>query len=79
MGAHLASDTAKKDVVLIRIYGEGSDLIIDRNLEMQNMIILNVAGCAKQLYGKFNNGILYGYVPGKCLNAETVRDPKITK
>ena len=79
MGAHLASDGEKKDVVLVRIYGEGSDLMIDRDLEMLNMMILHAAGCAKQLYGKFNNGILYGYVPGKCVDAETVRDPIITK
>ena len=79
IGAHLDEDVDKKDVVLVRIYGADTDLIIDRQLEMQNMIILHAAGCAKQLYGKFENGIIYGFVPGECLDEESVRDSKVAR
>ena len=44
---------------------------------MQNMVVLNAAGCAKPLYAKFKNGIAYGFIPGKCLTVESVRDQAI--
>lgn len=63
--------------VLVRIYGNKSELMIDRAAEKRNMAMLFKAGLAPELYATFNNGLVYEYVPGVTLNSTTVHDPKI--
>ena len=38
------------DMILIRVYGQNSDLMIDRQKEIRNMKILHRNGCGAQLY-----------------------------
>lgn len=68
-----------EDVVLLRIYGIGTELMIDRDIEQTNIQILNEAGRCPPLYATFNNGILYGFVNGVTLDETTVRDKTIGK
>ncbi len=79
VGCRLKSDESYADSVLMRIYGAKTDLIIDREREMLAMYVLNKANCAKPLLAKFQNGICYGFMPGSCLDADTVRDETIGK
>uniref|UniRef100_A0A336MXR1 ethanolamine kinase n=1 Tax=Culicoides sonorensis TaxID=179676 RepID=A0A336MXR1_CULSO len=65
------------DVVLIRIYGNKTDLLIDRKAETRNIKLLHRYGYAPKLYATFCNGLAYEYVPGNTLNVETVKDPKV--
>jgi len=62
------------DRILLRIYGEKTELLIDRQAERQNMILLNRHGCAAQLYATFENGIVCGYVPGRILHREDISE-----
>lgn len=55
------------DVVLIRIYGNKTDLLIDRKAETKNICMLHRYGFAPQLYATFVNGLAYEYVPGVTL------------
>ncbi|KAL0125429.1 hypothetical protein PUN28_004508 [Cardiocondyla obscurior] len=64
-------------MVLIRIYGNNSDLLIDRKSEINNIRILNKAGYTHCIYATFNNGFAYEFLEGETLTTETVRDPKI--
>ncbi|XP_061166871.1 ethanolamine kinase 1-like [Saccostrea echinata] len=68
-----------KDIVLIRVYGEKTDLIIDRNAEKKNMAELYEAGLCPPLYATFENGLAYGFAPGVTLDEKTVRDETIRK
>ncbi|KAJ3058258.1 hypothetical protein HDU98_005650, partial [Podochytrium sp. JEL0797] len=52
----------KSETVLIRTYGKGTDAIIDRNQEMINMLVLSRDGLCPPVYGRFNNGLIYGYI-----------------
>ncbi|XP_071120428.1 ethanolamine kinase 1-like [Mytilus galloprovincialis] len=61
------------DVVLIRIYGANTDLIIDRDTEKNNIIFLSEHGLCPPLYAEFNNGVAYGFSPGQTLDPESVR------
>lgn len=61
------------DIVLIRIYGKNTDLLIDRHAELAAMKRLAAIGCAAPLYASFRNGICYGFVPGVTLDEQTVR------
>uniref|UniRef100_A0A1I8FK73 ethanolamine kinase n=1 Tax=Macrostomum lignano TaxID=282301 RepID=A0A1I8FK73_9PLAT len=49
---------------LIRIYGEKTELIIDRQAEVRNMRLLHLHGFCKPVYATFANGLCYGYVHG---------------
>ncbi|XP_053383984.1 ethanolamine kinase 1-like [Mercenaria mercenaria] len=69
----------KDDVVLMRIYGSGTELMIDRDLEKQNIQILSAAGKSQPLYAAFDNGLVYGFAQGVTLDENTVRDERIRK
>lgn len=72
-------DAEDEETVLVRIYGRKTDLIIDRKAEKRNMILLNKAGIAPNLYASFTNGLSYRFLPGRTLNSELVRDPVVSK
>ena len=70
-------DGRKDEMVLIRIYGQNSDLMIDREKEIRNMKILHENGCGAELYAIFQNGIAYQYLSGSILSVESVREPNV--
>ncbi|GBM90567.1 Ethanolamine kinase 1 [Araneus ventricosus] len=65
--------------LLIRVYGEKTELFIDRDLEVRNMQMMCEAGLCAPLYCAFNNGLCYGFSPGEVLDTKMVRDPDISK
>ncbi|XP_026765148.1 ethanolamine kinase [Galleria mellonella] len=67
----------ENEIILVRIYGNKTDLLIDRNAEIRNIKTLNVLGLAPKVYGIFENGLAYQYYPGVTLNIDTVLDVKI--
>ncbi|XP_017787130.1 PREDICTED: ethanolamine kinase [Nicrophorus vespilloides] len=69
------SDTS--DAVLVRVYGNKTDLLIDRTAETRNIVMLNKVGLAPNLYATFNNGLAYEFVPGCTLCDESVIKPEI--
>lgn len=50
--------------VIVKIYGKNSDLIVDRQMEIQFMIYLAQFHLAPPIILTFNNGFIYRYVPG---------------
>ncbi|XP_046573785.1 ethanolamine kinase 1-like [Haliotis rubra] len=67
----------KDDMVLVRIYGEKTELIIDRQAEKDTFILLSGAGCSPPLYCTFTNGMAYGFVKGVPLDEKMVKDANI--
>ncbi|XP_034933617.1 ethanolamine kinase 1 [Chelonus insularis] len=65
------------EMVLVRIYGNKTDLLIDRKDEIRNIKIMNKAGYTHSLYATFNNGLAYEFLPGEILTPETVKKPEI--
>ena len=70
VGAWAGADNT--DTVLIRVYGCGTEKIIDRNMEMENMVKYRKLGSGGQLYATFNNGICYEFLHGDLLSQDTV-------
>ncbi|KAJ8958312.1 hypothetical protein NQ318_017458 [Aromia moschata] len=70
-------EAEESETVLVRIYGNKTDLLIDRKAEIRNIILLNNAGLAPNLYATFENGLAYRFIPGCTLDEKTVRDPNI--
>ncbi|KAJ2386209.1 hypothetical protein GGI23_006543, partial [Coemansia sp. RSA 2559] len=56
--------------VLIRAYGKNTDFIIDRNSELVNMIGLARLGMCPPVYARFDNGLMYGFIPGTVAKPE---------
>ncbi|CAG0900583.1 unnamed protein product [Darwinula stevensoni] len=67
----------KDDMVLLRIYGKGTESFIDRDAEKDNITLLHEAGCAPSYYASFKNGLAYAYVPGLTTDVHTVRSPEV--
>lgn len=70
------SDT---DKLIFRVFGKNTEKVIDRPHELQSWALLASRGLAAELYGKFKNGLLCGYLPGKSLSSAEVRDEYIKK
>ncbi|KFO24376.1 Ethanolamine kinase 2 [Fukomys damarensis] len=64
-----------KDCVLVRVYGERTELLVDRENEVRNFQLLRAHGCAPKLYCTFQNGLCYEYVQGVALEPEHIREP----
>jgi ethanolamine kinase len=70
-------DNNTADVILVRIYGNKTDLLIDRDAEKRNITVLHKHGLAPELFATFTNGLCYEYVPGYTLNPNNICEPKI--
>lgn len=70
-------DKNPDDVILVRVYGHKTDMLIDRLAETRNIQLLHAAGYAPRIYATFQNGLAYEYVPGVILTVETCRSPEI--
>jgi ethanolamine kinase len=64
--------------VLLRAYGAGTDIIIDREREIANHELLMRHGLAPPLIAKFENGIIYRFVPGIVAQPENIRTKRIS-
>ncbi|KAJ3329126.1 hypothetical protein HDU76_008565 [Blyttiomyces sp. JEL0837] len=63
-----------KTSILIRTYGKGSDVLIDRNQELLNMMVLSKLNLCAPLFGRFKNGLVYGYTEGRPFSVPDMRD-----
>ncbi|XP_004862227.1 ethanolamine kinase 2 isoform X2 [Heterocephalus glaber] len=66
-----------KDCMLVRVYGERTELLVDRENEVRNFQLLRAHGCAPKLYCTFQNGLCYEYVQGVALEPEHIREPRL--
>jgi ethanolamine kinase len=68
------SSPNKVKQVLIRIYGNKTELIIDHQRELENIKRLYPKGFGPKLYGVFENGYIYEYYEGRCLSPEELHN-----
>ncbi|XP_052592931.1 ethanolamine kinase 2 isoform X2 [Peromyscus californicus insignis] len=66
-----------RDCVLVRVYGERTELLVDRENEVRNFQLLRAHGCAPRLYCTFQNGLCYEYMQGVALGPEHIREPNL--
>lgn len=68
-----------RDSILLRAYGNGTDVIIDREREAANHELLMQHNLAPPLLARFSNGMLYRFIPGIVCTAKDLPDPTISK
>lgn len=66
---HSDSDD-EKEAILLRAYGNGSDILVDRDMEARVHTLLTQQGLAAPLLARFQNGLLYRYTPGRVCTAQ---------
>lgn len=77
--AGLSKSEIDQEAILLRAYGHGTDLIIDRHRETQNHELLMRNGLAPELLARFENGMMYRFVQGAVTLPEDLRKPDIYK
>ncbi|CRK91259.1 CLUMA_CG004939, isoform A [Clunio marinus] len=69
--------TSRDEVLLVRIYGNNTELLIDRIAEKKNISYLHEHDLAPELYGTFKNGLIYEFIPGSTLTTTSVYEPSL--
>lgn len=64
--------------VLVRIYGEGSDIFFDRDEEIRTFESISTHGYGPRLLGQFPEGRIEEFIHAKTLSASDLRDPEIS-
>ncbi|KAK3394566.1 kinase-like domain-containing protein [Podospora didyma] len=75
----LSKEEVDREAILLRAYGNGTDLIIDRHRETQNHELLMRHRLAPELLARFENGMMYRFVQGTVTQPEDLRKPAIYK
>ncbi len=75
----LSKEEVDKDAILLRAYGHGTDVLIDRQRETQNHDLLMRHGLAAELLARFENGIMYRFTRGTITRPEDLRRPDISR
>jgi len=73
----LSEEEIDNDAVLLRAYGQGTDLIIDRDRETQNHELLMQYNLAPALLARFHNGMLYRFIKGTVTSPADLRREEI--
>ncbi|XP_067312834.1 ethanolamine kinase 1 [Pseudorasbora parva] len=76
MGCYVGS-MSEDPVLLVRIYGQRTELFLDRDKEMEMFQVLHKHGCGPELYCSFTNGICYEFVRGVVLDDTLLRQPSV--
>ena len=59
--------------VLVRVNGEGRELVVDGETEILVMLTLHRAGLSPPLYLVTENALCYGYIPGRTLTGSEMQ------
>ncbi|KAF4549597.1 Choline/ethanolamine kinase-like protein [Elsinoe fawcettii] len=70
-------DEIDEEAILLRAYGEGTDVLIDREREIRAHSLLASKGLAPPLFARFNNGLLYKFIAGDVCAAQDIRRREI--
>ncbi|TKA25729.1 hypothetical protein B0A50_05825 [Salinomyces thailandicus] len=65
------------EAILIRAYGKGTDVLIDRDRELRAHNLLATLGLAPPLLARFDNGLMYRFIQGDVCNPEDLRRPEV--
>ncbi|KIV79634.1 hypothetical protein PV11_07184 [Exophiala sideris] len=65
-----------QDSILLRAYGNNTDILIDRDREARSHALCAERGLAPPLLARFKNGLLYRYIIGQvCTPQDLIREP----
>ncbi|KAL8670040.1 MAG: hypothetical protein Q9168_005401 [Polycauliona sp. 1 TL-2023] len=65
------------EAVLIRAYGKGTDVLIDRERESQSHSLLCKNNLAPELLARFQNGLMYRFIRGQVCESSNLTEERI--
>lgn len=71
----LCTHIPSQETLLMRVYGQGTNLIIDRHREFVSQLVLNSLKLAPSIHARFSNGLIYGFLPGRSLDPKELSNP----
>ena len=74
---HHPNSDSDNQAILLRAYGNGSDILVDRDMEARTHTLLTQQGLAAPLLARFQNGLLYKFSPGRVCTAQDLRRESI--
>ena len=66
-----------RDCVLLRAYGNNTEILIDRDREATSHLTCSKYGLAPPLLARFQNGLLYRFIPGDVCTAQDLTNEGI--
>ncbi|GMT06934.1 hypothetical protein PENTCL1PPCAC_29108, partial [Pristionchus entomophagus] len=69
----------RQDRLVYRVFGHGTDRIIDRKKELEQWQKLSAVGLAAKIIGRFHNGIVCEFLPGEPLKLHQLQWPEVQK
>ena len=76
-GPHHPVSDSDNEAILLRAYGNGSNILVDRDMEARTHTILTQQGLAAPLLARFQNGLLYKFTPGRVCTAQDLSEESI--
>lgn len=73
----VSKEEMDRDAVLLRAYGNGTQVLIDRQRETENHELLMHYGLAPELLARFKNGMMYKFISGRATLPEDLRRPSV--
>ncbi|RKF62919.1 putative ethanolamine kinase [Erysiphe neolycopersici] len=74
----LSTEEIDNEAILLRAYGQGTELIIDREREAQNHELLMQYKLAPELLARFHNGMLYRFMRGTVTSPTDLRKQEVS-
>ncbi|KAL9593334.1 MAG: hypothetical protein Q9179_005943 [Wetmoreana sp. 5 TL-2023] len=65
------------EAVLIRAYGKGTGVLIDRERETQSHSLLCKHGLAPELLARFQNGLMYRFIRGRVCDSDDLTQERV--
>ncbi|KAM0424971.1 hypothetical protein ACHAPT_009772 [Fusarium lateritium] len=72
-----SADASTHHVVLVKVYGDGTDITIDRNKELQVHQLLAENKLSSAPLARFTNGHAYQFIPGRTCSVSDMAKPSI--
>ncbi|KAF2637111.1 ethanolamine kinase 1 [Massarina eburnea CBS 473.64] len=73
----LSKTEVDRDAILLRAYGKGTDVLIDRKRETSSHCLLARHNLAPSLLARFDNGLLYKFIQGDVCSPADLRRPEV--
>lgn len=77
--AEPASGSEDRPELLFRIYGAGTEMMIDRALETKTLVDLSARGSPTGLHATFANGRIERFLRGRVITLDEMRDKKMRR
>ena len=75
----LSKTEIDREAILLRAYGAGTDILIDREREAANHELLMRHSLAPELLARFRNGMLYRFISGTVAQAKHLSVPQVSR